>query len=308
VNLAAIDLNLLVALDALLSEASVTRAAARIGRSQPATTHALNRARALLGDPLLVRMGGSLRPTQRARMLAPRIRRLLEEVAAVLETGSGFRPSDIDSIAIGATDYVGFVLVPGILRASRRDAPRMALRLRALGGGRDPLAPLVDGAIDLAIGTFPHVPAGLRAEEILRDEFVCLVRKGHPVARRRPSLARFAELDHVLVTSPSEDLGPVDHALARRGRGRRIAAYVPHFLVAPQIVAETDLVLTTGRRIAERIARPLGLRSFAPPLPLAPFSVRMIWHPRSEDEAIARWFRDIVRTAARLVARRRPRL
>jgi DNA-binding transcriptional LysR family regulator len=232
VNLAAIDLNLLVALDALLSEASVTRAAARIGRSQPATTHALNRARALLGDPLLVRVGGSLRPTQRARALAPRIRRLLDQLAEVLGTASGFTPADVDSVALGTTDYVGFVLVPGILRACRRDAPSMALRLRALGGDRDPLAPLADGAIDLAIGTFPHIPAGLRAEEILRDQFVCLVRKDHPVARR-PTLAQFAGLDHVLVTSPSEDLGPVDHALARRGRGRRIAAYVPHFLVAP---------------------------------------------------------------------------
>lgn len=298
-NLAAIDLNLLVALDALLSEASVTRAAARIGRSQPATTHALNRARALLGDPLLVRVGGSLRPTPRGRRLAPRIRRLLAELAEVLEAASGFSPRDVESVALGATDYVGTVLVPGIVRASRREAPGMALRLRALGG-RDPLEPLTGGAIDLALGTFPHIPAGLRAEELFQDEFVCLVRKGHPVAgRRRPSVAQFADLDHVLVTSPSDDLGPVDHALARLGRGRRIAAYVPHFLVAPHIVAETDLVLTTGRRIATRVARPLGLHSFAPPLPLAPFSVRMIWHPRSEDEAVARWFRDIVRAAAR---------
>src|SRR3954470_18007287 len=111
-KLSGIDLNVLVALDALLSEQSVTRAAVRIGRSQPATSHALNRARELFRDPLLVRAGGGLELTARAKMVAPKIHRLLRELGAVLDVHQELDPAALDSVTIGATDYVGFVLLP----------------------------------------------------------------------------------------------------------------------------------------------------------------------------------------------------
>jgi DNA-binding transcriptional LysR family regulator len=293
VNLAAVDLNLLVALDALLSEGSVTRAARRIGRSQPATSHALNRARALFGDPLLVRVGGRLQPTPRARNLAPRLHQLLGALASTLDAGQAFTPASVESVTVAATDYAGFVLLPRVLRLARQQAPRLTVRVRPLEGP-DALEPLASGAVDLALGTFPHLPAGLTTERLFDDRFVSLLRRGS----RRLTLDEFCRRGHVLVTSPSDALGPVDHALARLGRTRHVAAQVPHFLVAPRIVAETDLVLTTGRRIAEPLARPLGLRLVVPPVALAPFAVRMIWHPRSEEESVARWFRSLVRQAA----------
>ena len=304
VNLAAIDLNVLVALDAILSEASVTRAAARIGRSQPATSHALNRARELFGDPLLVRMRGALQLTPRARGLAPRIRHALAALASTIETQGSFRPADVESVTIGATDYVGFVLLPHVIKALQREAPNTSVRVRTIEG-RDALEPVAAGLVDIALGTFPHVPAGLRTEALFDEQFVCLLRKGHPrrgarLSRLSSSIDEYARLGHVLVTSPWDGRGPVDQALERLGRHRKIAAYVPHFLVAPSIVAETDLVLTTGRRIAEQLAAPLGLAMLPAPVKLAPFVVRMVWHPRSEEESVGKWLRAVVRAAAAL--------
>jgi DNA-binding transcriptional LysR family regulator len=302
-NLSAIDLNVLVALDAVLSERNVTRAAARIGRSQPATSHALNRARDLFKDPLLVRARGSFELTARAKLIAPRIHRVLRELGAILDVHKDFDPAAVDSVTIGATDYVGFVLLPHLLRVVSEVAPRSSVRVRT-AEGPDALDPVAGGTVDLALGTFPQVPAGLRSENLFDDDFVCVRRKGR--AKKTISLDEFVALGHVLVVSPSSGQGPVDDALARSGRSRRIVAYVPQFLVAPSIVAETDLILTTGRRIAERLAPSLGLQLFLPPFALKPFSVRMVWHPRSEEDSVGRWLRTVVRTAvSRLLASER---
>ena len=313
-NLASIDLNLLVALDAVLSERNVTRAAARIGRSQPATSHALNRARAIFGDPLLVRVRGALELTARARHLAPRLHRIMGELAAALDTHPVFDPAGVESVTIAATDYVGFVLLPHLFALLRQVAPHLAVHVRT-AEGPDALDPVRDGVVELALGTFPRIPAGLRTVALFDDQFVCVRRGGRArTVRRRParlSVAEFAAAGHVLVVSPSSGQGPVDHALARVGRSRRVVAQVPQFLVAPAIVATTDLVLTTGSRIAEPFAAALGLEVFAPPVPLEPFTVAMVWHPRTEGDSVARWLRAVVRDAtARLRASesaRRPR-
>jgi len=294
-KLAAVDLNLLVALDAVFSERNVTRAAIQIGRSQPATSHALNRARALFDDRLLVRTGGTLELTARGRVLAPQIRRILRELALVIDAQQSFDPRALESITVGATDYVGFVLLPYVFRLLQAVAPQLSVRVRNLEGP-DALAPLSSGVIDLAIGTFPRVPASLRTEVLFEDRFVCLRRKSRAQsAHLTPE--RFAALGHVLVASPDVGKGPVDYALAKRGLTRRILASVPHFLVAPSIVRRTNLVLTTGQRVAEQFAPQLGLEKIPCPVALDPFSVCMIWHARSEDESAGQWLRDLLRQA-----------
>ncbi|MFL5306959.1 MAG: LysR family transcriptional regulator [Polyangia bacterium] len=295
-NLSAIDLNVLVALDALLTEKNVTRAAARIGRSQPATSHALNRARDLFEDRLLVRVRGAFELTARARLIAPKLHRLLRELGAVLDAQRDFDPAAIESVTIGATDYAGFVLLPHLFAVLQDVAPRLSVRLRT-AEGLDALDPVASGAVDLAVGTFPHVPAGLRTERLFDDEFVCVRRKTRGARRRRVSVEEFAALRHVLVVSPASGRGPIDYALERIGHSRHIAAFVPQFLVAPGLVAATDLVLTTGRRIAERLAAPLGLETFAPPVVLDPFSVRMVWHPRTQGDSVGVWLRSSLREA-----------
>lgn len=295
-KLSGIDLNLLVALDAVFLERNVTRAAAQIGRSQPATSHALQRARALFGDPLVVRAGGTLDLTARGRVLAPQIRRSLQELGALFDTQRAFDPHALDSVTLGATDYVGFVLLPHVFRVFRAEAPRLRVRIRTVEGP-GALEPLATGVLDLALGTFPRVPAGLRSESLFDDHFVCLRSKARKrSARLTPE--RFAALDHVLVASPDAGQGPVDYALAKRGLKRRVVATVPHFLVAPSIVSGTALVLTTGQRVARQFAPFLGLEIFACPVPLDPFGVHMIWHSRSEDDSTGRWLRGIMRQAA----------
>jgi len=297
VKLSAIDLNVLVALDALLTERNVTRAAARIGRSQPATSHALKRARALFEDPLLVRVRGSMELTARARMLSPKLNRLLRELGATLDVEAELNPAAIESVTLGATDYVGFVLLPRVLQRLRVVAPKLAVHVRNLEG-LDALDPVQGGALDLALGTFPHVPAALRSETLFEDDFVCLRRK-RGRASRKVSVREFARMSHVLVVSPAAGKGPVDYALERLHRQRHIAAYVPHFLAAPAVVASTDLVLTTGRRLARHFAATLDLQLFEPPVALQPFRVSMIWHGRTEQDSVAAWLRGVVRAAAR---------
>jgi len=307
VKLAALDLNILVALDALLSERNVTRAAVRIGRSQPATSHALKRARALFKDPLLLRAKGSMELSARARLLAPKLNRLLRELGTTLDAEAELDPSRLESLTVGATDYVGFVLLPLVLGRLQSAAPRLAVHVRNLEG-LDALDPVQSGALDLALGTFPQVPAGLKAETLFEDEFVCLRRKTGRMSRKL-SVREFARLSHVLVVSPAAGKGPVDYALAKLHRERHIAAYVPHFLAAPAIVANTDWVLTTGRRVARHFAATLDLQVFEPPVPLQPFRVSMVWHGRTEQDSVAVWLRGIVRAAARELLtkeRRRP--
>lgn len=303
-NLAAIDLNILVALDALLSERNVTRAAARIGRSQPATSHALNRARELFQDPLLVRVGSGLALTARAKILGPEIHRLLRELGTVLAVHKDFNPAAIDAIILGATDYVGFVLLPFVLAAIQQVAPETSVQVRTTEGP-DALEPVARGIVDVAVGTFPQIPSGLRTEVLFEEEFVCLRKR-----RRRAgpvTVDEFARLRHVLVASPAGGRGPVDDALAKRGRSRHVAASVPHFLVAPSLVAATDLVLTTGRRIAERVAPMLGLEIFACPVPLAPFAVQTVWHPRTDEDSVGQWTRALLRDAASALTAREAR-
>jgi DNA-binding transcriptional LysR family regulator len=299
VKLAGIDLNLLVALDALLSERNVTRAAARLGRSQPATSHALARARHLFDDPLLVRVRGGLELSARARVIAPKLRRLVGDLGAMLEEQRDFDPAALDAVTIGATDFVGFVLLPHLLRIFEQRAPQLSVRVRSVEGP-DALEPVVSGVLDIAVGTFPHLPVGLRTEELFQEQFVCVRRKRRGSGARRTarmSVEQFVALGHVLVASPAAGQGPVDQALARIGKSRRVVVSVPQFLVAPSVVAGTELVLTTGRRIAEKLAPALGLEIFAPPVPLKPFAVRMIWHPRTETDRVGQWLRAMLRLA-----------
>jgi DNA-binding transcriptional LysR family regulator len=303
-KLTAIDLNLFVALDALLAESSVTRAARRIGRSQPAVSHALQRARELFGDPLLVRVHDSFELTARAKLLAPRLRRILAEVAATVELHQEFDPAAINAVSIGATDYVGWVLVPHVVRALRLVSPSMTFRVRALEEP-DELAPLASGFVDIALGTFPRVSPSLRSEVLFQERFVCAVRHDHPGIRDKLTLRRFLSLDHVLISSPTDGRGVVDYALADRGMSRTVAVHVPHFLEAPSLVAETDLIVTMAERVVARLAEPLNLRLFPCPIRLDPFDVKMIWHPRTDADSVSVWLREQVRAVAVSVFGRR---
>jgi DNA-binding transcriptional LysR family regulator len=296
-HIGSFDLNLLLALDALLAERNVTRAATRIGLTQSAASHALARLRKLTGDELLVRGRGGMVPTMRAEAMRAPLRRALEDLAGTLSPPPAFDPKTARvRIFIGTSDYAELVLLPGIMARLAREAPGVELRVLALGG--DPFAELSSGKLDLAIMPAPADEApGIRGRRILRDRFVCIARRGHPLADRKSlTIARFVAASHALISPWGMEGGLVDDALARLGLQRRVAVAVPHFLVAPHIVASSDLLLTVAERIAEVLVKPLRLAVLSPPaeLGLTGFTVSTFWHERTHDDPARRWLRDVI--------------
>ncbi|HUJ57666.1 MAG TPA: LysR family transcriptional regulator [Kofleriaceae bacterium] len=304
------DLNLLLALDALLQEQNVSRAAARLGLSTPAMSHALARLRAQLGDPLLVRAGQRMVATPRATDLRDRVRALAQGALATLAPEPERDPRALDrTFRIKAADNALTLLGPALDRALAA-APRVTLHVTPVD--RDDPTMLRDLTIDLAIGVYDYtpyseLPSELRMQRLFEDRFVCVARIGHPTIGRSLALAQYAALEHVQVVPRGQVGGYVDELLARHGLRRRIARAVPYFLAAFALVAETDYVLTTSLRLARRLAGKLGLRMIAPPraLGLEPFVTLQLWHPRNDRDAAHRWLREAVLDAARVSARGR---
>ncbi len=297
--LAGVDVNLLVALDALLTERHVTRAARRLGLTQPAASHALARLRALLDDPLLVRGGdGGLAPTPRAEALAPVVHRALAELAAAVRGADVFDPATARrTFRLGTGDYAELVLLPQLAARLGRIAPRVDLF--ATSPPTDAPAAMARGDLDLVLSPpQPDWTTGCYTRHLFDDDFTCVVRKGHPVAAQRLTVARFCALDHLLIAPRGTSGGFVDDALRAVGRARRVAVVVPHFLVAPHVVAATDLILTLASRMTDRLASPLGLVTLPPPVELPGFAMHLVWHQRTHHDAGHRWFRDQVAAVA----------
>jgi DNA-binding transcriptional LysR family regulator len=301
-KLSGIDLNLLVALDALLQEQSVTAAGRRIGLSQPAMSHALARLRDLVSDPLLTREGRALRRTAVAERLAPVVQRLLVEIETTLLGGRVFVPRRaVRTFRIATNDYCGAVLLPPLVERIRRAAPLVRMEIRAHRGPA-PARDLARGEIDLGLGTFLEVDPTLKVRTLFEERFICMLRDGHPRLRGALTLARYVELEHLLVSAPGYGLGVVDRELDWQGLKRRVAVQVPFFLVAPAIVARTDLVVTLPARLAHAASALHGLRVLPAPLELPPFSVQEVWHEGRDKDAALVWLRAQVRETARILS------
>jgi DNA-binding transcriptional LysR family regulator len=301
VHLEALDLNLLVALRALLAERHVTRAAARVGLSQPAMSHALSRLRELLGDPLLVRTPNGMRPTPRAEAMTAPLERALEDIGRLIASPAPFEPQrSTRKFRIAANDYMELVLFPRLLRRLWIEAPNIDVRIVNLAESVN--TDLAEGRLDLAMGVVElsnDPPRGIRSEDLVSDGFVCVVREDHPVVKKRLSLDDFVALPHALVAPRGEGGSVVDSALARLGKKRRVAVEIPHFLVAPHVVRETDLLLTLAARVAASLAPLLGLRRIPPPLELTTFTMVMQWHERQHVDPAHVWLRELIAMVAK---------
>lgn len=292
-GLTGVDLNLLVALDALLTERHVTRAAGRLGLTQPAASHALARLRDLFGDPLLVRgPGGVLQPTPRAEALAPAVHRALTDLAAAVRGPAAFDPATARrTFRLGAHDYTELVLLPKLTAHLGRLAPGIDLRVTTVPQGVP--AAMAHGIVDVVVTpSRAEWATGCYQRELFDERPTCVVRGGHPAAARRLTLARFCDLDHLVIAPRGTPGGVVDDALTALGRTRRVALTVPHFLVAPYVVAATALILTLPSRLADLFVQQLNLVILPPPLEIARVSVHMIWHERTHHDPGHRWFRD----------------
>ena len=300
-DIRAVDLNLLKAFDALSAERAVTRAASRIGLSQPAMSHALSRLRGLFGDDLFVRTPGGMEPTARAREIAPLVSSAIERIEAALNLGAGFDPAtSLASFTAGMGEYAEVALVGRLAQEFSRQAPKATLRLLSLHGG-DAAEQLARGAIDVAVAHLRAMPPAIETTLLFRDPFVVAARKGHPISPEISgaplTVEAYAAQDHVLVSPRGDPSGALDRILVDYGQRRRIALLVATYLAVPAALAASDLIATLPSRAASLIAAHAELAILPLPIDFAA-TVSMAWHRRAASEPAQAWFRGLLTEAA----------
>lgn len=296
-NIASVNLNFLLAFEALLEERNVGRAAARIGLSQPAMSNTLRKLRGLFDDVLFTRTRQGMLPTTRALELASPIRDGLGQLRIAMSQSTSFDAALSErSFNLGMTDYAELRVLGPLLGRVVSAAPRMQLCVRRTE--RIFLAPedlLRTGAIDLAIGFFPGpngLDRSLESCDLFTESNLCIGRKGNRLMSRQPfTLQRFAEAGHVGIFYGTERRGLVDDLLAPLGLKRRLTARTPHFLVAPYIVANSDLIAVVPSGLAKYFGRSLPLSIRKVPLRMPPFCMRMLWHKRTIEDPANSWLR-----------------
>jgi DNA-binding transcriptional LysR family regulator len=298
VNLASIDLNLLVAFEALLVERNVSRAAQRVGLAQPSMSHALTRLRALFGDELFVRTPKEMRPTPRALELAAPIADALEQVRRALEPTSAFDPLTSDRrFRLAGSHYVDFVLglllVPVLMRA----APHASFEV--LQKDETEVVELLDtGYIDLAVGRFASAPKRLRTAPLYDEHWVCLARPGHPGLGNELTLDRFCELPHLVVGRDTDPVHMVDEVLRNQRRSRCISQVIYNYAAVPYLLEVTDLLAVVGHRIAERFAASSMVVSYELPLAVPSWRISLLWSRRTDSDPATAWLRQLLHEAA----------
>ena len=299
-NLAALDLNLLVALDAMLREGSVSRAARECGLSQPAMSRALARLRDLLDDPLLVRAGQRMVPTARAKQLQRPLEQALEAVRNALDASLEFDPATTSrSFALGSLDTTQLVVLPRLLEALSASAPNVRIATHGFFDTPEVVARLESGELDAAVGRFEALPPAIRSLPLFRERMVCLARRGHPRVGRRLTLRSYLAEAHVSAETVARPELPftIESLLGERGHSRRVVATISNIALAPFIVSRTDLLCTAPARSIAPFCENLGVRMLRPPFETPVFEMDLIWHDRVADDPGHRWLRD---TLARL--------
>jgi DNA-binding transcriptional LysR family regulator len=292
-NLSSIDLNLLVALDALISEAHVGRAARKIGLSQPAASHALNRLRDLFADPLLVRVGSRMELTPRAAGLRESLAESLQRVQTLL-TPDSFEPARSSRrFSIMMQDHIAHLFVPALVKRMRAEAP--SVRLDIVPWQSPPfMKPERVGSIDLLISCSTDELVGFQYEMLFIDTEVTVLRKGSPALGRMRHLRTFLTSSHVAVVGRGQTEDPVDSWLRQGGLSRKIALRVPSYVQALQAVAKSELVAFVPKRLAMSLARPLSLTVLPPPIDPGEYQ-EYLGHPRrAAQDSGSIWLRTLV--------------
>jgi len=299
VNLSQLDLNLLVAFDALLTAGNVTRAAERIGIGQPSMSHALSRLRRLLNDELFVRASDGVKPTPRALALASPIREALSMIQSTLLHERSFDPGAAEQVfVLGMPDSIEVPLLPLLLTLLAAEAPRIHIRIQSIDR-YDVLEKLDRDHIHLGIagllteGTLHH-----KRRRLYTTNYLCLYDSAALQIAEPITLKEYVALPHVLGSPRGDARGVVDDALAELGLRREIAVTTPHFAAVPFILKGARLICTAPQRPARIFARQFGLRTSEPPLQLPDSDVSMIWHASYDHDPAHKWLREaLVRIA-----------
>jgi len=288
-NTDALDLNLLRTFHAVHAERSVSRAAERLGVSQPTVSHALRRLRLLHRDPLFVRVQGGVAPTARADRLAEAVRLALATLDAALQEGDRYDPvASARTFRLYMSDIGETLFLPRLLRALGERSPKLCLETFQLEE-EDILPALESGRIDLALGYIP-VLAGVEKQVLLQERYVVVMRAGHPLAGRSPTRAALRELRYVLVRSHPA----TTRALQHLGLRDQVRLEIPHFLVLPRILAETDLAVLMPARLAAAFAAMGDYVAWRPRIGLPAFAVSVHWYWRYAGDPGNRWLRELI--------------
>jgi len=297
-RLAALDANLLVALDALLQEANVTKAAARVGVTQSAMSQTLARLRNQFDDPILVKAGRRMVPSPFAERIRRRLHRAITELEAVLRDRPEFAPATASTrFVIAMVDYLSLVLFPPLVDVATAHAPGVALAVHALEA-RSITSRLEEGVVHLYIGVEGQTERALSTQPLFEDPFRVVVRAGHPLCEDPASAEAYAAWPHVHVSPRREPGSIVGRALAATGLERRVAVEVPYFALVPELLACSELVATVPETIAERWRHDHELAIIPPPVALPELAICMAWHPTFSQDPAQQWLRETVEQVA----------
>lgn len=296
-NIARLDLNLLIALEALLEEASVGRAAHRVALSQPAMSHALNRLRGQLGDPLLVRVGARMQRTTRADALRHPVKEVLARARDLLVSADFDAASSTRTFRLFMGDNVADLLLPALLREMRAKAPGIAIRAHA--GSIRSLDPVqLARAVDFAVSCVPNRFKGFYQQRLFTDRDAVAVRRGHPLMNRTVSPEAFLRAAHVAVVGAEFVADPVDDWLRKEGLARNIVLSVSHYLQALYIVSQSDLIAVIPERLIRTHAEALDLEVMTAPLDVGTFEEYLLHPVTSHTDPGSVWLREILQGIA----------
>jgi DNA-binding transcriptional LysR family regulator len=295
-----IDLHLIRILHTVLTERSVSKAALRLGMYQPAVSASLKRLRELAGDPLLVRSGAGMVPTDVGLRMVEPSASILRAAEMLFTDGRAFDPQTAaTTFRIAASDYLDPLFLPQLVAQVKSQAPGCRIEIHPLSADSDYNAHLAQGEVDVVIGNWLQPPDDLHQAELFTDEVVCLVSSDHPAVRRGWSVQDWLQAEHIAPTPTHPGArGVIDAHLDGLGHSRNITARCPHFGLIPRMVASTLLVLTTGRQFCDRFTGQLPVQVLACPIAFPPLAYYQLWHERSHASASARWLRERVKTVA----------
>lgn len=305
-NFRTFDLNLLRVLDAVMAEGSLTRAATVLAMTQPAVSHALKRLREAVGEELFTRTAHGMKPTPLAETLWPQVRQALASLRQALAPGDFDPRRDAAQFRLAMADATAAMLAPALVAGIERDGALVNLHLMPLAT-RDPRRLLESGEVDLAVGFFPETMTAivaqgddshLRLARLYDTRYVCVMRRGHPLAEQPLTLDAYCEAHHLLVSFSGRPHSFVEQALAALGRQRRLMLIVNQFFTAGRVVAQSDLLTVLPETFVAATGYASRLVTRELPVALNPVNVTMVWHLRDDAAPAHRWLRQQVLAAA----------
>jgi DNA-binding transcriptional LysR family regulator len=285
-----------------MEERSVTRAAARLGITQPALSNSLSRLRDTLRDPLFIRERYGMKPTQLAEQIAPTIEAALAQLGDLVLHQQEFRPGEAERLfTIAPNSYVELVLMPALVARLREIAPRIKLRMTPFGSDLAETG-VVSGDTAMVLGRIVDPPDNLIVQHLMDDGLACVVRKDHPDVRDRITRDQYERLKHVNVVPPGRLRAGLFQALDQQKLKRDVAVSVTHFLAVPEMLAVTDYCSTLPRLICRSLERDPRLKVLPAPANLGTFPVQMAWHVRYRHDPAHKWLRSLVSELARNIS------